>query len=141
LITKDINPCNPSRKGRKTAIPHDANLYRKRHKIENMFARLKDWRGIAKRYDRCADLFLSACALAATIRHFLAWMAKVLSLHNACFGCGRYSGGDSSSSRQADSGIPTPGLTGETWFAPFPGKFRKSCRFPRGNWPCQQSEI
>ena len=71
LIKRDIQPCIPSRKGRKAAIPHDADLYRKRHKIENMFARLKDWRRIATRYDRCADLFLSACALAAVVMFWL----------------------------------------------------------------------
>lgn len=49
LIERDIQPCIPSRKGRKAVIAHDANLYRKRHKIENMFARLKDWRRIATR--------------------------------------------------------------------------------------------
>jgi hypothetical protein len=36
----------PSRKNRKVAIPHDKTLYKTRHKIENMFARLKDWRRI-----------------------------------------------------------------------------------------------
>lgn len=71
LIERGIQPCIPSRKGRRTTIPHDADLYRKRHKIENMFARLKDWRRIATRYDRCADLFLSACALAATVMFWL----------------------------------------------------------------------
>jgi transposase len=62
LIEIDIQPCIASRKGRKIVASHDADLYRKRHKIENMFARLKDWRRISTRYDRCADLFLSACA-------------------------------------------------------------------------------
>ncbi len=71
LIERDIQPCIPSRKGRKTIIAHDADLYRKRHRIENMFARLKDWRRIATRYDRCADLFLSASALAATVMFWL----------------------------------------------------------------------
>jgi transposase len=32
-------------------IPHDASLYRQRHRIEIMFGRLKDWRRIAMRYD------------------------------------------------------------------------------------------
>ncbi|MCA3461653.1 MAG: IS5/IS1182 family transposase, partial [Rhodobacter sp.] len=41
------------------------------HRIENMFARLKDWRRIATRYDRCPILFLSACALAATVMYWL----------------------------------------------------------------------
>jgi transposase len=46
-------------------------LYRQRHKIENMFARLKDWRRIHTRYDRCAHTFLSAIAFAAT---FIFWI-------------------------------------------------------------------
>lgn len=53
LTDMGISSCIPSRRGRKTPIPHDANLYRLRHRIENMFARLKDWRRIATRYDRC----------------------------------------------------------------------------------------
>jgi transposase len=42
LIELGISPCIPSRLGRKVRIPHDAALYRLRHKIEIMFARLKD---------------------------------------------------------------------------------------------------
>jgi transposase len=42
LVEIGISPCIPSRRSWKEAIPHDANLYRQRHKIENMFARLKD---------------------------------------------------------------------------------------------------
>ena len=71
LIDREIRPCIPSRKNRKVVIPHDATLYKSRHKIENMFARLKDWRRVATRYDRCADLFLSACALAAVVMFWL----------------------------------------------------------------------
>jgi transposase len=71
LIEMGISPCIPSRRGRKVQIAHDANLYRLRHRIENMFARLKDWRRIATRYDRCPILFLSACALAATVIYWL----------------------------------------------------------------------
>jgi transposase len=71
LIDMGISPCIPSRSGRKEQIPHDTDLYRKRHRIENTFARLKDWRRIATRYDRCPILFLSACALAATVIYWL----------------------------------------------------------------------
>lgn len=71
LIELGISPCIPSRAGRKVPIQHDTDLYRLRHKIENMFARLKDWRRIATRYDRCPILFLSAVALAAT---FIYWL-------------------------------------------------------------------
>jgi transposase len=66
-----ILPCIPSRRDRKEAIPHDADLYRQRHKIENIFARLKDWRRISTRYDICPILLLSACALAATVIYWL----------------------------------------------------------------------
>ena len=71
LIERKIQPCIPSRRCRKVPIPHDATLYKQRHRIENSFARLKDWRRIATRYDRCADLFLSACALAAVVMFWL----------------------------------------------------------------------
>jgi len=67
LIKKGISPCIPSKKNRKIPIPHDAVLYKKRHIVENMFAKLKDWRRIATRYDRCAHTFFSAICIAATI--------------------------------------------------------------------------
>jgi len=57
LITRGIAPCIPSTRSRKQSIPHDALLYRQRHRIEIMFGRLKDWRRIAMRYDRCAHTF------------------------------------------------------------------------------------
>jgi len=71
LIELGISPCIPSKLSRTVQIPHDAALYRMRHKIENMFARLKDWRRVATRYDRCPILFLSACALAAIVIYWL----------------------------------------------------------------------
>ena len=71
LIYNGITPCIPSRKNRKVQIEHAAILDKKRHKIENMFGRLKDWRRIAMRLDRRADIFLSACALAAIMLFWL----------------------------------------------------------------------
>ena len=71
LIAKGITPCIPSKSNRKVAIPHDTVLYRQRHKIEIMFGRLKDWRRIHTRYDRCAHTFFSAIAIAATIIFWL----------------------------------------------------------------------
>ena len=67
LIDMNITPCIPSKKNRKVQIPHDAVLYKKRHKIDNMFGRIKDWRRVAMRFDRRAEIFLSACALAAIV--------------------------------------------------------------------------
>ena len=36
-------------------------------KTETLFSRLKDWRPIATRYDRCAPVFPSAILLAAIV--------------------------------------------------------------------------
>jgi transposase len=44
LLARGIQPCIPSTRKRKIAIPHDSTLYRQRHRIENAFVRLKDWR-------------------------------------------------------------------------------------------------
>ena len=38
---------------------------------EIMFGRLKDWRRVATRYDRCPETFFSAVALAATVLFWL----------------------------------------------------------------------
>ena len=71
LAERGIKACLPSRSNRKTPIEHDRVLYRPRHKIENMFGRLKDWRRIHTRYDRCAHTFMSAICIAATVIFWL----------------------------------------------------------------------
>ena len=67
LAKRRITACIPSKSNRKTPIEHDQTLYRQRHKIEIMFGRLKDWRRIHTRYDRCAHTFMSAICIAATV--------------------------------------------------------------------------
>jgi transposase len=71
LAARGIASCIPGRKNRKQAIDYDKALYKQRHKVENMFAKLKDWRRIATRYDRCAHTFLSAINIAASIAFYL----------------------------------------------------------------------
>lgn len=71
LQARGITPCIPSSRCRKLPIPHDRLLYRQRHRIENMFGRLKDWRRVATRYDRCAHTFFSAICIAATVIFWL----------------------------------------------------------------------
>ncbi len=71
LTERGITPCIPSKANRKVQIDYDKTLYRQRHKIENMFGRLKDWRRIHTRYDRCAHTFMSAICIAATIIFWL----------------------------------------------------------------------
>lgn len=67
LADRNYEACIPSKSNRKIQIPHDKALYRKRHKIENMFGKLKDWRRIHTRFDRCAHTFLSAITIAAIV--------------------------------------------------------------------------
>jgi transposase len=50
---------------------YDKQLYKKRHRVENLFAKLKDWRRIATRYDRCAHTFFSAICIAAAVIFWL----------------------------------------------------------------------
>jgi transposase len=64
-------PVIPGRRNRKRAIRYDKERYRSRHLIENAFCRLKDFRRVATRYDKLADNFLSAVALATAIAFWL----------------------------------------------------------------------
>ena len=65
LRARKIKPCIPGRRGRKRPVRYDKTLYKQRNVIERMFARLKDWRRVAMRYDRCAHTFFSAIVIAA----------------------------------------------------------------------------
>lgn len=71
LLARGIEPCIPSSKSRKKPYVYDKDLYRRRHKVENLFAKLKDWRRIATRYDRCAHTFFSAICIAASVIFWL----------------------------------------------------------------------
>ena len=71
LRDKGIGACIPGRKQRTTPVKHDKRRYIRRNRIEIMFGRLKDWRRVATRYDRCPKVLLSAIALAATVNYRL----------------------------------------------------------------------
>jgi len=71
LSKRGIAACIPSKANRKIQIDYDKTLYRQRHKIENMFGKLKDWRRIHTRYDRCAHTFMSAICIAAAVIFWL----------------------------------------------------------------------
>lgn len=68
---KGINVCIPGRSSRKKTVKYDKRRYKRRNQIEIMFGRLKDWRRVATRYDRCPETFFSAIALAATVLFWL----------------------------------------------------------------------
>ncbi|APO78257.1 IS5 family insertion sequence transposase domain-containing protein (plasmid) [Rhizobium etli 8C-3] len=54
-----------SRRAEAEKVPYayDTALYRQRYKVENLFAKLKDWQRIATRYDRCAHTICIAAAV------------------------------------------------------------------------------
>ena len=55
----------PPRQNRTVPRQFDEALYQTRHLIENFFCKLKQFRGIATRYDKTARNFLAALHLAA----------------------------------------------------------------------------
>ena len=67
LAQADIEAVIPSKANRSEPRDYDTFLYRARHLIENLFAKLKQYRGIATRYDKRGTTFLSGVYLAATV--------------------------------------------------------------------------
>ena len=57
----------PPNANRRPPRRFDRHLYKARHLIENFFARLKQFRAIATRYDKTARNFLAAVHLAASV--------------------------------------------------------------------------
>lgn len=57
----------PPQSSRNTKRSYDRHWYQARHLIENFFARLKQYRALATRYDKRARNFLGAIYLAASV--------------------------------------------------------------------------
>ena len=57
----------PPKPNRRQPRPYDKSLYQARHLIENFFAKLKQYRALATRYDKRAVSFLGAIYLAASV--------------------------------------------------------------------------
>jgi transposase len=71
LEAKGIQPCITGARSRNEPVRYDKRHYRRRSRIEAIFSRLKGWRRVATRYDRCPTVFFSAVALAATVIFWL----------------------------------------------------------------------
>ena len=67
LNDRGTKPVIPNKSNRKQPFSFDKNSYKQRHRIENAFCRLKDFRRIATRYDRLARNFLASVCLVAAI--------------------------------------------------------------------------
>ena len=57
----------PPRSNRKQQIAYDKEMYKWRHLVENYFAKIKEFRGIATRYDKTETSFAENPYLVATI--------------------------------------------------------------------------
>ncbi len=67
LLKAGITPVIPAKKNHLKPRLFDKILYKARHLIENFFAKLKQYRGIATRYDKTKRNFLAAIYLAGSI--------------------------------------------------------------------------
>ena len=59
-----VKTCIPGRANRTTAVPFSAKLYRRRHRVENFFQKIKRYRRVATRYDKLGETFLGFICLA-----------------------------------------------------------------------------
>ena len=64
---RGTKPVIPNKSNRKQPFRFDRKSYKQRHRIENAFCRLKDFRRVATRYDRLARNFLASVCLVAAI--------------------------------------------------------------------------
>lgn len=62
---------NGSRGGR--PVGHDAALYKERNTVERCINRLRNWRGIATRYDKTPDSYLAGLHLCGT----MLWLCSI----------------------------------------------------------------
>jgi transposase len=64
---RDIEVVIPSKRNRKVEIPHDRERYRTRHRIENLFCRMKDLTRILLRKDKTSRSYAGFVSLALAI--------------------------------------------------------------------------
>ena len=57
----------PPKANRKQQIDYDKDMYRWRHLVENYFAKIKEFRGIATRYDKTDTSYGANLNLVATV--------------------------------------------------------------------------
>ncbi len=71
LKVRRIRAVIPSRTTRTKPFGLDRKAYKRRNRIERLFARLKNWRRIATRYDRLARNYLATLAIVSAV---IAWI-------------------------------------------------------------------
>jgi transposase len=67
LEEKGCIPVIPPKSNRKNPSDYDKDVYKSRHLMENFFAKLKQYRAIATRYDKTSQNFLGAIYMASMV--------------------------------------------------------------------------
>ncbi len=65
IAKANVEAVIPAKSNRRTPIPHDRTKYKWRNLIERLFNKLKNWRGVATRYDKTRESYLGFVALAS----------------------------------------------------------------------------
>ena len=60
--------CIPPKENRVDPVPFDKQKYKKRHRVEHAFQRLKEFRAIATRYEKLASTFLGLVTLGSILQ-------------------------------------------------------------------------
>ena len=67
LGVEDVATCIPAKSNRRGRVPFHRGYYRLRHRVENLFQRLKRFRAVGTRYDKSDVHFGGAIHLAAVV--------------------------------------------------------------------------
>ena len=70
LADEGVQAVIPARAKRRHPSDHDPVAYRQRNLVERLWARLKDYRRVATRYDKLAANFLSGVLIAAIVAYW-----------------------------------------------------------------------
>lgn len=68
LFERDVTPCIPSRSNCLNPWPYPKRSYRKRHRVENFFQKIKTFRRVATRYDKLAETYFGWLLLATIVK-------------------------------------------------------------------------
>ena len=63
-LDRDVCPVIPNKRNRTDPWPFDPVAYRDRNRVERLFAKLKEFRRVATRYDKLKETFLGVIHLA-----------------------------------------------------------------------------
>lgn len=69
---RKVKTCIPARSNRKAPVAFSPKLYKRRHRIENFFQKIKRFRRVATRYDKLAETYFGFVCLAMTLVAFRA---------------------------------------------------------------------